>query len=120
MIQAGVHLPKKLYFLPAYEWYNNDISSWCSELGVQLINFTPGTGSNADYTVPEMKSYKSSEEIYQNILNYEQINTLNGFMLLVHIGTDKRRTDKFYNYLDKLIKTLKSKGYEFTPVDKLL
>ena len=41
-------------------------------------------------------------------------------MLLVHIGTDKRRTDKFYNYLDKLIETLKSKGYEFTPVDKLL
>lgn len=120
MIQAGVNLPKKLYFLPAYEWYNNDISSWCSELGVQLINFTPGTGSNADYTVPEMKSYKSSEEIYQNILNYEQINTLNGFMLLFHIGTDQRRTDKFYNYLDKLIKTLKSKGYEFTPVDKLL
>jgi hypothetical protein len=61
MIQAGVNLPKKLYFLPAYEWYNNDISSWCSELGVQLINFTPGTGSNADYTVPEMKSYKSSD-----------------------------------------------------------
>ena len=120
MTQAGINLPKSLYFLPSYEWYNNDISSWCSEMGVQLINFTPGTTSNADYTVPGMKNYRSSEEIYQNILNYEQVHTLNGFMLLIHIGTDIKRTDKFYNYLDKLINDFKSKGYEIVNIDKLL
>lgn len=62
-------------------------------------------GKNADYTVPDMKMYLSSADIYQNILNYEQINTLNGFMLLVHLVTDEKRTDKSYNYLDKLIET---------------
>lgn len=37
--------------------------------------------------------------------------------MLIHFGTDNRRTDKFYNsYLDKLIKTLKRKGYTFTPI----
>ena len=31
--------------------------------------------------------------------------------MLMHFGTDDRRTDKFYNgYLDKMIKTLKRKG----------
>jgi len=120
MTQVGINLPEKLYFLPSFEWYNQDISSWCSELGVQLINFTPGTVSNADYTVPEMKNYRSSEEIYQNILNYEKARSLNGFMLLTHIGTDPRRTDKFYDWLDRLIEMLKSKGYEIVRVDELL
>jgi len=120
MTRAGINLPEKLYFLPSFEWYNQDISSWCSELGVQLINYTFGTVSNADYTIPEMKNYRSSEEIYQNITQYEQAKTLNGFMLLTHIGTDPRRTDKFYGRLDKLIRMLKSKGYEIVRVDELL
>ena len=38
-------------------------------------------------------------------------------LMLIHFGTDDRRTDKFYNgYLDKMIKTLKRKGYTFVPV----
>ena len=120
MIKAGIKLPKSRYFLPSYEWYNSEISSWSSGIGAQLINFTPGTTSNADYTLPQMKNYRSSEEIYNNIMIYEQMHSLNGFMLLIHIGTDAQRTDKFYNYLDKLIIDLKSKGYEFISVDKLL
>lgn len=120
MTQVGINLPEKLYFLPSFEWYNQEISSWCSELGVQLIDFTPGTASNADYTVPEMKNYRSSEEIYQNIIKYEQTKNLNGFMLLTHIGTDPRRTDKFYGRLDRLIEMLKSKGYEIVRVDEML
>ena len=45
----------------------------------------------------------------------ESENGLNGHILLLHLGTDKKRTDKFYDsYLDKLVKTLLSKGYRFT------
>ncbi|WP_353331126.1 polysaccharide deacetylase family protein [Bacteroides sedimenti] len=120
MTKAGINPPVKKFFLPAYEWYNQDVSNWCTELGVQLINFTPGTTSNADYTVPQMKNYRSSEEIYRNIMNYELKHTLNGFMLLIHIGTDSKRTDKLYDILDELIDALKSKGYEFVRVDELL
>lgn len=120
MVRVGINQPEKRYFLPSYEWYNQDISSWCSELGVQLINFTPGTTSNADYTVPQMKNYRSSEEICRNILNYEKQHTLNGFILLIHIGTDARRTDKLYNRLEELMDALKAKGYTFVRVDELL
>ncbi len=120
MTQAGINLPQQLYFLPSFEWYNGDISSWSKELGAQLINFTPGTSSNADYTIPEMDSYRSSDEIYQKIMNYEQEHSLNGFVLLFHIGVDPRRTDKFYNYLDKMIIDLKSKDYDIVRVDELL
>jgi len=111
------------YFLPPYEWYNDSIAKWTKEMGLQLINFSPGTRSNADYTYPEMgKKYVSSEVVMQSILQYESKsrNGLNGFILLTHFGTDPRRTDKFYKYLPTLIKELKKRGYEFLRIDQLL
>ncbi|MDH3652200.1 MAG: polysaccharide deacetylase family protein, partial [Saprospiraceae bacterium] len=104
-------------FLPPYEWYNQQISEWTTELGLILINFTPGTGSNADYTTPDMgERYVSSSRIYQNILNYESQSPsgLNGFILLLHIGTHPDRTDKFYARLAQLIDALQIQGYRFS------
>lgn len=50
-------------------------------------------------------------------MEVEKKEGLNGHLMLIHLGTDNRRTDKFYNgYLDKLIKTLERKGYTFVPV----
>ncbi|MEO6134477.1 MAG: polysaccharide deacetylase family protein, partial [Ginsengibacter sp.] len=111
------------YFLPPYEYYNDTIASWTRQLNLQLTNFTPGTRSNADYTYPEMeKRYVSSNEVYNSILHFEETkpNGLNGFILLIHIGTDPRRTDKFYKYLPKLIPELKARGYEFQRINELL
>ncbi len=122
MEQLGLQKSDVQYFLPPYEWYNESIAAWTKEMNLQLINFTPGTRSNADYTTPDEKNYRSSEEIYQSIINYENSNSsgLNGFMLLIHIGTDPKRTDKFYNRLTKLIAELKAKGYHFQTVEDLL
>lgn len=117
---AGLKTDEPRYFIPPYEWYNQQITDWAKMKDVQVVNFTPGTGSNADYTTPDMKNYRSSETIYTNILQYEEKNTLNGHLLLVHIGTDSKRTDKFYNKLDKLIIELKKRGYEFVKVDQMM
>lgn len=108
------------YFLPPYEWYNDSIAAWTKEMGLQLINFTPGTKSNADYTTSEMKNYKTTNEIYNSIMALEETKGLNGFILLLHIGTDPKRTDKFYIKLNELINTLKNKGYSFKRIDELL
>jgi peptidoglycan/xylan/chitin deacetylase (PgdA/CDA1 family) len=119
----GIEKKDAHYFLPPYEWYNDSISVWTKEMGLQLIDFSPGTRSNADYTYPEMRNkYLSSDTIMKLILKYEveSSNGLNGFILLVHIGTDPRRTDKFYNHLPELIKELKSRGYQFVRIDELL
>ena len=108
------------YFLPPYEWYNDSIAALTKEMGLQLINFTPGTKSNADYTTPEMKNYRTAGEIYNSIIDLEEKKGLNGFILLLHIGTDPKRTDKFYFKLNELIKALKLKGYSFKRIDELL
>lgn len=115
-------IKKREYFLPPYEWYNDTIAAWTKQLGFRLINYTPGTLSHADYTTDNEKNYRSSETIYQSIISYEQNRPagLNGFILLMHIGTGQRRTDKFYNRLPSLIKYLIEKGYQFQIVDELL
>ncbi|MCP4710490.1 MAG: hypothetical protein GY869_17850, partial [Planctomycetes bacterium] len=82
-----------------------------------LINFTSGTTSNADYTTPDLGDrYQPSQKIYDKILSYEKNspNGLNGFLLLLHIGTHPDRTDKFYHKLNSLITELKKRGYRFT------
>ena len=123
MEKFGIRMDSAKYFLPPYEWYNQQIADWTSQMDLQLINFTSGTRSNADYTYPELgKSYRSSEEIYKSILDYDKSKPdgLNGFILLLHIGTDPRRTDKFYDRLPELIKYLKNSGYELVKINELL
>ncbi len=55
-------------------------------------------------------------------MSYEEQNVhgLNGFILLTHIGTDSRRSDKFYLKLDALIKELKGNGYTLIRINELL
>ncbi len=120
MEHAGLSIPTKKYYMPPYEWYNQKISDWSKNIGVQIVNFTPGTSSNADYTIPSMKNYVSSKEIYENIMAYEKAHNLNGFHLLLHIGTHPERKDKFYKHLDKLITELKGLGYEFSGIEAVL
>ena len=69
-----------------------------------------------------MPEYLDSRTIYGRVLAYEKSDPrgLNGFILLVHIGTDPERTDKFYLRLGDLIRELKSRGYAFARIDELL
>jgi len=118
----GVAKEEAPCFLPPFEWYNDSISAWTREMGLQLVNHTSGTLSHADYTEPGTPQYRSSQEILDSILKYESTDPqgLNGFILLSHIGSVKERADKFYLQLEKLIKSLKQKGYEFKRIDQLL
>ncbi len=122
MEKYGLSRKTSPIFLPPYEWYNEQIADWCRETGITLINMSHGTLSHADYTIPSMKRYWSSDTIYQSIIDYEKKSTsgLNGFLLLIHIGTDPERTDKFYYKLDELIETLQGKGYEFISINTML
>lgn len=119
----GVSKARARYFLPPYEWYNEKISAWSNAWGATLVNFTPGTRSHADYTYPEMAArYLSSEKIMESIWAYERKDPdgLNGFILLIHIGTDPRREDKLYLRLDELLAVLHEKGYRCKRIDELL
>jgi len=122
MARFGVVMGDAPIFMPPYEWYNDRISTWTNELGLTLINYSPGTRSHADYTTPDLEHYISSDAIMQSITSYETQDRhgLNGFVLLSHVGTAPERADKFYLRLEELIDVLKDRGYGFRRIDELL
>lgn len=120
MKKFGIQKTDAPFFLPPYEWYNRAIADWTTKAGFTLVNFSPGTISHADYTTPDMKNYRSSETIFDSIVLYEAKEGMNGFILLVHIGTDPKRTDKLYTRLNDLIKHLEAKQYKLVRIDELL
>ncbi len=122
MTTFGISKKQAPYFLPPYEWYNDTIAAWTKELDLQLINYTPGSLSHADYTTPDAKNYRSSATIYQSIIDYEKnsSNGLNGAILLMHIGTDPKRTDKLYHLLPQLLQWLSEKKYSLVNVCRLV
>jgi len=115
LMKRKVDISDERYFLAPYEWYNSAISSWSGDMGAKLINFSPGTGTNADYTTPDMDNYRSSDELLEGLKNFEGSEKagLNGAFILVHLGTHPDRTDKFYNKLGEIIRYFSSKGYSF-------
>jgi len=116
MRQLGLSKERAPYFLPPYEWYNSEVARWCDSVGVTLVNLTPGTYTNADYTHPEMGAqYASSDSIIARLMRVEEASStgLNGALVLMHIGTDPRRRDKLYTRLKELITELRSRGYSF-------
>jgi peptidoglycan/xylan/chitin deacetylase (PgdA/CDA1 family) len=111
---------KTTLFIPPYEWYNRDQVGWCKPLGVTLINFTPGSGSNRDYAPEGDAHFVPSQKIYDDILAYEKKDPhgLNGFVLLLHLGSGRK--DPFHAKLGQLCDELANRGYEFVRVDGLL
>ncbi|MDF7819649.1 glycoside hydrolase family 9 protein [Runella sp. MFBS21] len=113
--RVGIEPAKASIFMPPYEWYNASINDWARNMGLTLVNFTPKIGTNADYTWPELPNYRSSEQLLKRFWEYEPSspNHLNGAIVLIHLGTDPRRKDKFYDKLPQILQQLKAKGYQF-------
>lgn len=109
----GVSATQANWFLPPYEWYNREVANYIWELGINLINFTPGLITAADYTIPSMKNYKSTTKIIDQLKSYQASHGLNGAIILIHPGILEQRPDKLYNSLPEIIDWLVEKGYSF-------
>jgi peptidoglycan/xylan/chitin deacetylase (PgdA/CDA1 family) len=118
----GVRREGVRYWVPAYEWYNAEIASWSAGLGLTLVNFTPGTRSNADYTGEADRNFVPSQRICDSILARERQDPdgLNGYLLLLHVGAGPGRADKMHARLGSLLDALSARGYRFVRVDELL
>lgn len=109
----GVDIEKIRAFIPPYEHYSAASNAVAVQMGLLPVNLSEGTYTNADYTTPPMKNYRSSKAILEKFWAKEERDGLNGAIILIHPGTDPERTDKLYNHLDKMIRKLKKKGYTF-------
>jgi len=119
----GITPQQAPWMIPPYEWHNATVAAWAREMGLQLVNFSPGTASSMDYTYPGIEggnTYRDNRWLWNRIMRCEQEHTLNGQLLMIHLGTDDRRVEKFYDCLPALIKTLKDKGYQFVSLPEMM
>jgi len=113
--QFGVKPEDAPYFLPPYEHYNKFSIDVLTAMGVKVVNYTPGTGTPADYTTPDMKSYKKAQTLIDGLYKFEKSEGLGGAFLLIHPGIhpDRPDSERLYNRLGEIIKYLKKQGYTF-------
>ena len=112
--KSGVSRMSARVFLPPYEWYNDSIARWTNLAGSKLVNMSSGTITSQDWTFPDKgKKYYSSDTLMKNLLSYEKLKGMNGYILLIHPGTDPRRKDKFYLLLDSILTYFENKNYSF-------
>jgi peptidoglycan/xylan/chitin deacetylase (PgdA/CDA1 family) len=120
LLQHGIERKKASVFMPPYEWYNDTIAKWSSEAGLKLVNISSGTGTNQDWTVPvDGAPYYPSDSLIAKLKAYENEKGMNGYILLIHPGTDPRRTDKFYLRLGEIMVYLRERNYTFRSLGEL-
>jgi hypothetical protein len=63
-----------------------------------------------------------SATILESILRREREdpNGLNGYLLLLHVGSGPGRADKFHRHFARLIDALMTRGYRLSRVDEML
>ena len=124
MARFGISKEDAPIYMPPYEWYNSTHSAWLKDAGITMINLTPATWLNQDWTIPDSPDfpYYSSDDLLGRLAAFEAAdpNGLAGTILLVHFGTDPRRTDKLYNRLDTFMSEQEAKGYRFTSLKEAI
>lgn len=113
LAKFGIKPADAQWYLPPYEYYNKESNAVAASLGLKVINYTPGTATPADYTTPDMKNYKSSNELIEKLFQFEKKEGLNGATILIHPGIVGERSDKLYDRLDEIILKLRRLGYNF-------
>ena len=119
----GITTKNAPIFLPYTVKYNgDDLTAWANDLNLKLINYTPGTLSTSDNSLPGTANYVGSDSIFQNVMARarQMPYGINGYFLVFHTDADPRRTDKFYMLLPLLLQELKNEGYKFVRADELL
>ena len=111
----GISREQAQWFLPPYEHYNDFSVQVLEAMGVRVVNYTPGIGTPADYTTPDMKNYRTAGVLLDGLWKFEKEEGLNGALLLIHPAVEESRPqeERLYNRLDEIIRHLKKKGYTF-------
>lgn len=115
----GVKPKDARWFLPPYEYYNEESVSALRNEGMTVINLTPGTATSADYTVPSMRNYRTAQALIDALMRYEEREGLNGAIILIHPGIEDSRPDPLYLRLSEIIRSLQKKGYTFGSFSEL-
>lgn len=120
MEKFGLTREKSKYLFAPYYRYNAKIAHFTRQLGLEPVCNTPGTYIECDNTLQFENNYYSNERILNQLNEFEKNNTLNGTILSINMGTDAKRTEKFYKELNILIGSYMTQKYTFVTIDEML
>lgn len=115
----GIAKEESLWFLPPYEYYNDESVEITENLGYRVLNYTPGTATPADYTTPQMANYRSSQQLIDKLYAFEHMEGLGGAIILIHPGVHEDRIDRLYDRLGEIVQYLEKKGYSFKALNEI-
>jgi peptidoglycan/xylan/chitin deacetylase (PgdA/CDA1 family) len=104
---------------------NNEIRAWAWELGYLHVGWTRGRRYNLDTLdwVADRKSpiYFDPSELARRMLAFGEVNrtTLNGGIVLMHLGSDREEQDRLDRALPLLISGLRDRGIRFVTVSEM-
>lgn len=116
LARYGVRREDAPWIIPPYEWYNAEHIQAFRANGMLPVSPSPGIMTFRDYTTPDMPDYWSADSMWRQLMERERKSGLDGSFIILHLGTQDVRTDKFYRYLPAIIDTLREKGYVFSPL----
>ena len=110
----GVDTVRAKYIVPPYEWYNRTHIEAYRKAGYLPLSPSAGLLTYRDYTTPDMEDYYSSDTIWDNFMDNLHNRDLDGAIIIIHLGTQEIRTDKFYYRLPEMLDSLMAHGYKAT------
>lgn len=104
---------------------NSEIRGWAAELGYLHVGWTRGRRYNLDaldWVVDESSPlYFTPERLAERMLAFDEANgtTLNGGIILMHLGTDRGENERLERALPAMIERFRARGFEFVKVSEM-
>jgi peptidoglycan/xylan/chitin deacetylase (PgdA/CDA1 family) len=104
---------------------NNEIRGWAAEAGYLHVGWTSGRKSNLDaldwVSDPDSPIYYDPEALTRRLMRFGETNgtTLNGGIILMHLGSDREAAHRLDRALPELIAGLRSRGFRLVSVSEM-
>ncbi len=99
--------------------FNRSILRWAAEAGFKHIGWSRHCDA-LDWVADSTSNlYRTAPEILNHFLQLEETSGLQGRIILMHLGTDRKK-DYPYQILTALIDSLRTRGYRFVTVGQLI
>ncbi|MHB0970351.1 MAG: polysaccharide deacetylase family protein [Thermoanaerobaculia bacterium] len=120
---TGAQMAK--YWRAPFGEENSEIRGWAAELGYLHVGWTKGRKYNLDsldWVVDQSSPiYFTPEELAERMLGFDAANntTLNGGIILMHLGTDRGHDDRIDRALPSMIARFQGRGFRFVKVSAM-
>jgi peptidoglycan/xylan/chitin deacetylase (PgdA/CDA1 family) len=120
---TGAEMAK--YWRAPFGEENSEIRGWAAELGYLHVGWTKGRKYNLDsldWVVDQTSPiYFTPEQLAERMLGFDAANgtTLNGGIILMHLGTDRGHDDRIDRALPSMITRFQGRGFRFVKVSDM-